>query len=369
MLVFLAFARDDSDLVAALEDRLRTAAHVVLKDRPAATSNPFWRQAILPELRRADVTVVIWSYHAAASPWLDQEIRGVPGRRLWLLVDSAAQPAYAAGECAAATADDILSMLGGTRVAGIAPGLPPHSVQAGWRRHEHVDAGIALVETVAGTTPRWPPLVEIRDGTLRDDEQDVTYVRISGDAYVATTAVTVEQYQRFAAAAHLPVPSGCRGIAADSPVVGVTWFEAVACSRWFGGTVPSEDHWQRAASANGTRQYATATGGISHALAWYGVPFGEGAPVPQRSYSSTPDGFFGMCGNTWDWCGDSWGPHRVIRGGCWMDAERFCTATARYRNAPVDRDIAVGVRVQIHAHKRKDGRYELDPGDLPPLTG
>jgi formylglycine-generating enzyme required for sulfatase activity len=190
---------------------------------------------------------------------------------------------------------------------------------------------------------------------------------VTNDVYLGALSVTAAQYDRFAAATQLPMPSACTALPAEAPVVGVTWVEALACAYWFGGTLPSEAHWEDAASVHGRFKYATASGRLSQALAHYDKPFASGTPVPQRDYSPTPSGFFGMCGNTWDWCSDSWDTHRAIRGGCWMDSERFCDTRARYRNAPVDRDTAVGFRVQIHVHKRKDGRYETRRNGFPEL--
>ena len=96
-----------------------------------------------------------------------------------------------------------------------------------------------------------------------------------------------------------------------------------------------------------SRRFATATGDIDRSVAHFDGPFIGGAPVGATTYRPTPEGYYGLCGNSWDWCASSWGPFRVIRGGGCMDVASFCAVQARYRNAPIDRDCSVGFRIKV----------------------
>jgi Sulfatase-modifying factor enzyme 1 len=79
----------------------------------------------------------------------------------------------------------------------------------------------------------------------------------------------------------------------------------------------------------------------------YKQPLGYGTPLPAYKFPPNSAGFFGMCGNTWDWCASAWDSHRVLRGGGYMDSAEFCKIQTRYRNSPIDRDCCVGFRIKI----------------------
>jgi len=348
--------------------RALSARHIAVEcDVPQATSNPFWREAIVPALRRARTIVVAWSRHARASPWLDQEIRGSDAPHVWLLVDGTPVPRTAPrpARCARSVSEvaDLVAAIepSSSEAAG---GPTAAHVEVAWRRSEEIDRGWELLR--AATMHRAPPvrLRETGDGWLVDELSSTTFRRVLLDVYVATTSVTTLQYQSAVERLNLPAPPNLDTRGRAIPVVGVTWFEAMAVCHWFGGTLPSESTWQRAASVDGTCTYATGSGEIDISLAAYGAAIGTGTPVPQATYPPNASGFFGMCGNTWDWCRDRWGAHRVIRGGCSMDSERFCRATARYRNSPVDRDSAVGFRLEVRARKRTGEMYEAIRGGI-----
>jgi hypothetical protein len=371
MQLFLAYARENGDQVAVLEDCLRTNGYRVIRDVPAATSNPFWREALHPFLTGATAIVVAWSREAACSPWIDQEMRAAGGPRVWLTIDDESLPEIASGERWTASPREIVEMLREVVPRREhAPAMTTSPIATGVvdsRRRDHLQRDAAFARAWVSGAHHKTILVELREGFLFDSRNGMLFRHVQDDAYLGVLSITIEQYARFAGAVKIPMPLACRTLAPDVPVVGVTWFEAMACSAWFGGTLPSEALWQHAASAAGALSYATVSGDLSGATAYYGAPFARGTPAPQTSYAPTPSGFFGMCGNTWDWCSDTWGSHRIVRGGGSMDSERFCRVTARYRNAPIDRDCAVGFRVQIQVHQRKDGRYETGRHAIPQI--
>jgi formylglycine-generating enzyme required for sulfatase activity len=169
--------------------------------------------------------------------------------------------------------------------------------------------------------------------------------------FISILPVTNAQYRTFLEVTNYQVPPTWNRIAfraETAPVTGISWFEASAFASWIGGSLLTEADWEIAAQGNDTRRaYATASGQIATNLAHIGQPFGATAPDVATAYPPNAEGFFGMCGNVWDWCANPWGLHRAIRGGGCMDIARFCAIGARYRNLPLDRDCCVGFRVKI----------------------
>jgi hypothetical protein len=356
-MVFVAFAREDAASLTSLMRALAARGVDAVHDIPQPTSNPHWRIPIALTLRRASTVVVIWSRHAEASPWLEQEIRGGAERQVWLHLDATPvpvdkpQPTRSVRSIAAAV--DAVCEVDAPTGHRVRSSPEPFAL---WRRNEAFTEGARLLERVHSSESRSVCFRAAGEHYLVEETTDMWFRHVVGEAYLAVMSSTAGQLAEIADRLHIARAWPRQRL--ELPAAGVTWFEAMAVCRWFGGTLPSEDLWYRAASAHATRDYATASGAIDPSLAAYGAAIGSGSPVPQDTYPPNALGFFGMCGNTWDWCADASGPHRSIRGGCWLDSARFCRADARYRNAAVDRDDAVGFRVAIRARHRTGSVYE-----------
>src|SRR5262249_21468342 len=123
-----------------------------------------------------------------------------------------------------------------------------------------------------------------------------------------------------------------------------------------GGDLSTQQEWEWAATGGDPRvEYATRDGRLAEGEAHFGVRFAEGAPLSSLAYPSNRLGFYGMCGNTWDWCSTRDGPHRVICGGGYMDSVQFCRARVGYRNAPIDPDCCVGFRIKVVVRTKSGG--------------
>jgi formylglycine-generating enzyme required for sulfatase activity len=180
----------------------------------------------------------------------------------------------------------------------------------------------------------------------------------------------------------------------NSPVVGITWFEAVAyCNwlnakvgQWVNGSMRSMDAidagmqgYSRSLAPCGRYrlpteaewEYAAAGDGNGRLWAWGDEPkmndkrlaekiaqrcnarLGENyvsnmTPVGIYLLGATPDGIFDMAGNVWEWCSSLWdegqegrgknvagNPSRVLRGGAWLNAHPLnVRAALRLRNHP-----------------------------------
>lgn len=137
---------------------------------------------------------------------------------------------------------------------------------------------------------------------------------------------------------------------AKHPVVGVTWYGAVAYARWVGKRLPTEAEWEIAAR-----------GGHDNAL----YPTGDELEKSQANFFSSDTtavmsyqpnelGLYDMAGNVYEWCQDWYGynyyessvqepenpqgpiqgVYRVLRGGCWKSLKEDLRCSRRHRNNP-----------------------------------
>jgi formylglycine-generating enzyme required for sulfatase activity len=159
-----------------------------------------------------------------------------------------------------------------------------------------------------------------------------TFVRIAAFE-IATYQVTNAEYAVFVAATHHPEPPHWREVHFDhpeQPVVGVSWFDAIAYCEWRGVRLPAEVEWERAAR-----------GGLEGKL----YPWGDERPQsrpdyatrwlrgPERVGTSAPNGFglYDMCENVHEWCSD-WhtvDQRRASRGGSWRHQIKISRCDAR----------------------------------------
>lgn len=134
------------------------------------------------------------------------------------------------------------------------------------------------------------------------------------------------------------------------PVVGVTWYGAVAYAKWVGKRLPTEAEWE-----------ISAYGGLEGALYQTGddiektqANFFSADTTPVMSYAPNGYGLYDMAGNVYEWCHDWYsynyyeisiqepenpkgplqGVYRVLRGGCWKSLKEDLRCSRRHRNNP-----------------------------------
>ena len=147
----------------------------------------------------------------------------------------------------------------------------------------------------------------------------------------------------------------------NRPVVGVSWFEAMAYCECFGDRLPTEAEWEFAARGTTGRKFPWGNPDADSTRLNFDGNIGAPTPVGIFPQGATPEGVEDLAGNVWEWCWDWYGEYsakacdnpqgpkqesfRVLRGGSWYHISGDCRSAIRFGSAPDNRDVNVGFRV------------------------
>lgn len=137
---------------------------------------------------------------------------------------------------------------------------------------------------------------------------------------------------------------------AKHPVVGVTWYGAIAYAKWVGKRLPTEAEWEIAARGGHENGLYPTGDDIEKSQA----NFFSSDTTAVMSYAPNDFGLYDMAGNVYEWCQDWYGynyyessiqepenpqgpiqgVYRVLRGGCWKSLKEDLRCSRRHRNNP-----------------------------------
>jgi len=163
--------------------------------------------------------------------------------------------------------------------------------------------------------------------------------------YIDTTEVTNQRY-KDAIAGHSFPPN-----LASHPVVNVTWIQADEFCKTQGGSLPTEEQWERAARGDDGRIYPWgnqfdpdlamfmgSTGASRLKVGSYSQEqsgenlTGGTAPAGSKPGGASPYGVQDMAGNAWEWQ-DGWYDEkkklRLLKGGSWLTPRASLRSAAR----------------------------------------
>ncbi|CAG0967918.1 partial Hercynine oxygenase, partial [Gammaproteobacteria bacterium] len=161
----------------------------------------------------------------------------------------------------------------------------------------------------------------------------------------------------------------------NRPVVGISWFEAVAYCSWrtfrpastdelpigFCIRLPTEAEWEWAARGSEARLYPWGQEGCNSERLNFARNIFNPTPVGVYPNGATPEGILDLAGNAWEWCLNWQGTYGsyastnstysikdqscVMRGGSWVYHSRNARSAYRYWSRPSDRNNDVGFRL------------------------
>lgn len=151
----------------------------------------------------------------------------------------------------------------------------------------------------------------------------------------------------------------------DQPVVGVTWFAAMAYCHWLSELqragsreqgaegkenlifrLPTTTEWEWAASG-GKRKYPWGNKEPGETRANHGRNVDKTTPVGSYPAGATPEGLMDMAGNVWEWMANWYDKDedvRALRGGSWGDSTEYLSCAARNYLDPVNQWSLNGFR-------------------------
>jgi len=190
------------------------------------------------------------------------------------------------------------------------------------------------------------------------DFEDVKFkmIKVSPDYYIAETQVTQELWTKIMG--NNPSRFNEKELRTDTslyPVESVSWYDCMNFIiklnddkrlRHFRFNLPTEDEWEYAAHAGSKQERFEFSGSDKiEEVAWYDDNHTHPVISPEKKPNGL--GIHGMSGNVWEWCLDSSGGDRCLRGGAWDYDAQDCRVSNLCRGNPGDCGYEVGFRLSL----------------------
>jgi formylglycine-generating enzyme required for sulfatase activity len=186
----------------------------------------------------------------------------------------------------------------------------------------------------------------------------------------------------------------------NHPVVGITWYEALAFCRWleeqlqvtgctlsvwtaagekmrevklapgtFNVHLPTEPQWEKAVRGTDGRVYPWGDEADPNRANYADTGIGTTSAVGCFPGGVSPYGIEDLSGNVWEWCRTKWEGNygdykndndmqgtdrRVLRGGAFHSSTRFVRCAYRYHYSPLARSRYLGFRVVVSPFSRTE---------------
>ena len=138
----------------------------------------------------------------------------------------------------------------------------------------------------------------------------------------------------------------------NSPVVGVSWYDAVAFADWYTMykndgkyRLAYENEWEAAAGGKEARIYPWGDKWDKNRCNNFGLLINRTSSVGIFANGNTPEEISDLSGNVWEWCMDKSGSDCVLYGGGWFDFKQRCRSAYRDGSPPDSRCSNIGFRL------------------------
>jgi iron(II)-dependent oxidoreductase len=190
-----------------------------------------------------------------------------------------------------------------------------------------------------------------------------------GTYYIDKYPVTNQAYRRFLRETGHPQPlfwTDPQFNHPSHPVVGLSWYDALAYCNWANKRLPTEAEWEKAAKGEANFIYPWGNE-FKPGMANVDAVLSHTSPVDQFFMGISPYGCLDMIGNVWEWCYDWFdekfytmspannpkgpenGKKKVIRGGGWDTISFNARNAFRFFADPASKSPNIGFRCVVDA--------------------